>query len=268
MYRIAIHSVPRSGSSWLGELFNSSYSTKYCFQPLFSYALKNFLSIDSTGGRIDEFFARLETTQDEFICQLEKRKEGVLPLFEKRGLVSHIVYKEVRYANILKNMMERDAKVRLICIIRNPLAVISSWFSAPKEFDPEWDRAAEWFLGQSKNKGRDEEFYGFKRWIDAARIFHYLKDHYPDRVMILRYSDLLMDRVGTIDRLLGFAHLERDEQMNRFISESNERDVSDTYSVFRSRPSDDRWKSVLSQDIIDGIRNCLKDDPLAIYLSE
>lgn len=42
MHKIAIHSVPRSGSTWLGEILNSSANVKYCFQPLFSYKFKEF----------------------------------------------------------------------------------------------------------------------------------------------------------------------------------------------------------------------------------
>ena len=33
--------VPRSGTSWFGELFNSSPRVAYRFQPLFSYAFKD-----------------------------------------------------------------------------------------------------------------------------------------------------------------------------------------------------------------------------------
>jgi hypothetical protein len=39
MYPIAIPSVPRSGSTWLGEVLNSGYTSKYWYQPIFSYAL-------------------------------------------------------------------------------------------------------------------------------------------------------------------------------------------------------------------------------------
>ena len=44
MKRIAIHSVPRSGSSWLGQILNSSLKVCFRFQPLFSYAFKDYLN--------------------------------------------------------------------------------------------------------------------------------------------------------------------------------------------------------------------------------
>ena len=44
MKRIAIHSAPRSGSSWLGQILNSSPKVCFRFQPLFSYAFKDYLN--------------------------------------------------------------------------------------------------------------------------------------------------------------------------------------------------------------------------------
>lgn len=45
---IAIFGVPRSGTSWLGQLFNSSERVAYRYQPLFSYAFKGRLNENST----------------------------------------------------------------------------------------------------------------------------------------------------------------------------------------------------------------------------
>jgi hypothetical protein len=153
-------------------------------------------------------------------------------------------------------------------LIRNPLAVLSSWFAAPKEFKPEWSKSTEWFLATSKNCNRSEEFYGFKRWVDASRIFHALRDQYPSRVMIVRYSDLLSETNVTINELLDFAALQRDEQTDRFISESRSTDVADTYSVFRTKPSDEHWKDTLDHDIVSEVKRYLKGDALSTYLDD
>ena len=48
---VAIHGVPRSGTSWIGEIINSSPNVLYKFQPLFSYALKDFLTTFSKKRR-------------------------------------------------------------------------------------------------------------------------------------------------------------------------------------------------------------------------
>ena len=39
---ISIHGVPRSGTSWLGQILDSSPKVRYKFQPLFSYAFKKY----------------------------------------------------------------------------------------------------------------------------------------------------------------------------------------------------------------------------------
>src|SRR6056297_737368 len=104
--KIAIHSVPRSGSTWLGEIVNSNPKGKYAFQPLFSYALKDFLSQISTNRDIELFFRRVEDSKDSFLDQEQHRQDGRLPLFRKEYPVTHIAYKEVRYNHIIENLLE------------------------------------------------------------------------------------------------------------------------------------------------------------------
>ena len=35
---VGVHGVPRSGTSWLGQILNASKKVNFKFQPLFSYA--------------------------------------------------------------------------------------------------------------------------------------------------------------------------------------------------------------------------------------
>lgn len=46
-------------------------------------------------------------------------------MFEKNE-ITHIVYKEVRYHHIIKNLLLKDSSIKIIGIIRNPLATINS----------------------------------------------------------------------------------------------------------------------------------------------
>ena len=48
LVRVAIHGPPRSGTTWIGEIVNSSPRTIVKYQPLFSYALKDYLSPGSS----------------------------------------------------------------------------------------------------------------------------------------------------------------------------------------------------------------------------
>jgi hypothetical protein len=110
---VAIHRVPRSGTTWLGEIFNSSPNTIYKFQPLFSYALKDFLTSASSLQDINEFFQQLKEINDDFIDQIKKRNQDLLPVFKKEQS-THLVYKEVRYHNILNNLMRKKHNLYLV----------------------------------------------------------------------------------------------------------------------------------------------------------
>ena len=61
---ILITGVARSGTSWIGQIIDSSPEVVYRFQPLFSYAFKGFLDSNfigiGTGG-----FPSLLNRQDE-----------------------------------------------------------------------------------------------------------------------------------------------------------------------------------------------------------
>ena len=57
MNTIAIFGAPRSGTTWLGQLFNSSPNTLYRYQPLFSYEFKDYLSESNTKQNIKQFGA-------------------------------------------------------------------------------------------------------------------------------------------------------------------------------------------------------------------
>ena len=93
MNKIALHAVPRSGSTWLGEILNSNPFVKYCFQPLFSYKYKNFLSENSSTEDIIKFFNLIKITNDEFVCQKPERVLvlGTLSNFNKSETVTHVI---------------------------------------------------------------------------------------------------------------------------------------------------------------------------------
>ena len=160
MQKIAIHSVPRSGSTWLGEIFNSSPVVKYCFQPLFSYKLKDYLDEFSDKASIEIFFRSLLETSDEFICQNLQREMGALTSFRKSASITHVVYKEVRYHHILKNLIEKDKELRLILLVRDPIEVMNSWINSPREFDPSWSINDQLNTAPLKNLGQKENFFG------------------------------------------------------------------------------------------------------------
>lgn len=265
--KIAIHGVPRSGTSWIGEIVNSSPNTVYSYQPLFSYAHKGYLNTNSSKNDIDVFFNRIACCNDVFTNQQERRLCGDFPIF-KKDKITHIAYKEVRYINILHNLMSKDEELLLCAVIRNPLAVINSWIKAPREFrrDLGWKEEEEWRYALKKNLNRSEEYHGYEKWKDAADIFIELKQFYPDKVYIIEYKNLLNDAFRETQLLFQFLDLKITDQTVDFLKKSSILHKKDQYAVFKIKNSDDDWKKELDQEICSKIIDDLKGTKFECFL--
>ncbi len=264
---IAVHGVPRSGTTWLGEIFNSHPQVSYAFQPLFSYSLKSFLGDEPDVTRIEAFWSALMQSDDPFIHQTEKRANGRLPQFSKT-VPTHLVYKEVRYHHLLPALMKNAPRLRAILIVRDPRAAISSWLHAPREFraDKGWSVEEEWREAPSKNLTRPEEFNGFKRWKVATRIFMDLSKTYHDRIALIRYKDLLERPEASVTSLFNLCRLNMSSQTLDFLSSGSGHNPSDPYSVDARRIHDDGWKNRLDPAIAQEIAEELAGTELAFFL--
>lgn len=269
MQKIAIHSVPRSGSTWLGSIINSHSNVNFKYQPLFSYAFKGYLNSHSTLLEINKFFNDITVSNDDFLNQKKEVDEGHIPAFKKGKTISHICYKEVRYHHILENMLLQCSDLKLILLVRNPLAVLQSWFTSPKEFriDQGWVFEDEWLDASKKNLNRPEEFNGFNKWKEATMLFIKLMEMYPKQVVIITYNQLLKDTLNTISQLFEFTNLKLEEQTLSFINESQTVHQSNSYSIYKKRENDNSWEN-LPTHIIDYITCDLKDTKLEKYLHE
>ncbi len=265
--KVAVHGVPRSGTSWVGEILNSSPNTEYRYQPLFSYAHKDYLSNASTKEDIEQFFSRLCYCDDDFTNQKARRSSGDFPKFRK-DQITHVIYKEVRYINILFNLMRKTEDVVLCAVIRNPLSVTNSWLNAPREFrlDLGWSEVEEWRYALKKNLNRPEEFHGYEKWKEATNIFLQLRKAYPNRVYIQKYSDLLMQPKQEAEKIFNFLSLEFSGQAKAFLRDSTTCERGDAYAVFRKDQTDDKWKTELKSEIAKEIITDLKGTDLKIFL--
>jgi len=267
LYKVALHGVPRSGTSWLGSILDSSSQVIYRHQPLFSYALKSFLDENSNANKIEEFFSELRNTRDDFIIQKEGKINNIIPQFNK-SIPTHIIYKEARYHHIIENMMRNDKKVKVVGIVRNPKSVLSSWVEAPKEFNKEkWDIFKEWDNAPSKNEGLKEEFYGYQKWKEVAELFLDLQDKYPNRFYLINYFQLLNNTEEEVGSLFNFLKLTLGVQTLEFLRHGQKVDLSEeAYSVYRISQSDDKWKKSLPREIINTIDEDLSGSRLEKFL--
>lgn len=269
--RIAIHGVPRSGTTWLGEIFNSSPYTIYRYQPLFSWAFKHYLGPDSSDDTIAHFFEEIAKSEDPFLCQTAKRDSGSMPRFHKDPSADCVVYKEVRYHHALFRLARSMVDLKLVLLVRSPQAVVHSWLKAPREFRPDlgWKVEEEWRYALKKNLNRPEEFNGFEKWKEATASFVALAESFPERVFLVEYRNLLSETERVVGEMMEFCNLVVDPQTREFLAASRKSGAgqSDPYGVYRShRVLDEDWKEGLPASIMQEIEMDLKNTPLEQFL--
>ena len=265
---ISIHGVPRSGTSWLGQIFNSHPDVAYRLQPLFSYRFKNRINLNSTKDVICDFFDELyQVKDDDFI--LEKWRDHNNPIeldFKKNTSKNFLVMKMVRYHHLIEKFLLSDENLKVIGIVRNPCAVIYSWLNAPKEFNNKWDVLSEWRYAPSKNLGRIEEYNGFEKWKELALTFLELEQKNPERFLFIQYEQLVTDPNSIIENAFSFVGLKMERQVLDFIKSSQSYHSEDAYAVFKSPNVKDKWRSELDQRISEEIINEIHRTVLARFM--
>ncbi len=245
---IYLAGVARSGTSWLGQIFDSSPNVRFRFQPLFSYEFKNVVNEDSSESEFADFFERLYEAETDFLTQKDKRESGEYPTFKKNESPEYLVFKENRYQSIIEPMLRKNPDLYLVGIIRNPCAVLNSWMKNEKEFPKGSEPLEEWRFGNCKNNG-NEDYFGYYKWKEVAHLYLDLKDKYPDRVFVLKYEDLVIEPLQKTIEMFEFLHLSLDEQTKSFISASTSTENNSYYSVYKSRSVKDKWKEELHEYI-------------------
>lgn len=265
---ISIHGAPRSGTSWLGKIFDSHPAVAYRFQPLFSYRFKNAISETSSSQEVENFLNDLYAeTADEFILQLKQKSSGVHPNnLIKNTHASALVMKEVRYHYVIRALLKSVSGIKIIGIVRHPCGVINSWLKTPREFNHQWAPLDEWRLAPSKNQYRNEEYYGFEKWRELAAMFLELSSEYPDSFKLVRYEDLVREPMQTISELFVFCGLQMHIQTQEFLLASQTTEIDDPDTVFRKSDVAHRWKSELVYEIREAILNEIADTDLQIFL--
>jgi hypothetical protein len=265
---VSIAGVARSGTTWLGEILNSSPDVVYRFQPLFSYAFKDRIGVNSTREEYAEFLQDLYKSNDPFLLQTEKREAGILPLFKKVHSPRILTMKNARYHYLLIRFLGYFENLKVLAIVRNPCAVLASWMSIPKEFPVGSDPWSEWRLGTCKNQGRAENFFGFYKWRESTNIFIDLQNIFPDRVRVVRYEDLVKNPTDVTESLFDFCCLDFGDQTRHFLGESIKRHSDDLYSVYKDKNKNvkDGWRNRLDTRIVNDIEQELINTRLEIFL--
>lgn len=263
---VAIHGAPRSGTSWLGQLFNSNEHVAYRYQPFFSHAFRDRVDEHTDAAGLRAFFLDLIASEDGFLRQAGAHRLATsTPVFAKSA-ITHLVYKEVRFHHLLPHLMDSLGGLKAVGLVRDPRAVLASWACAPREFDPAWSLSREWRNAPSKNAGLRENWYGYERWKQLAQLFLTLSAAHPERFMLMRYEELSDSPEAAVRRLFDFSGLTLTPQADRFIADSTSRDDGEPYGVFRPRGlhSPRRLPDAIGREIAQD----LSGTALSLFLSE
>lgn len=190
------------------------------------------------------------------------------PKFEKSSSPTHIAFKETRYLHLIENMLKQSPDLKIVGIVRNPLACLASWVQAPKEFNPAWNLQQEWRSAPSKNLNKPEEFFGFDKWKEVAENFLRFEIMYPSQFKLIRYNQLNANPFDTATALFKFCDLNMHPQVAEFIAASQSVHDVDPYSVYRAKANDTQWHKVLPDDIVDAVLRDLSNSALQTFLEE
>ena len=228
--QVAIFGCPRSGTSWLGQLFNASESVAYRYQPLFSYEFKDWFGAHGVSAEsLAAFGDALLGAQSDFVLQALHPPKLPHP--------THLVWKEVRYHQLMPALAALPGLHRLVYIHRPALDVINSWYQAPKEFRAGQDIHAEYLDAPSKNTAPCE-YNGFNQWKRSLALALAVKAAQPDKVVLVSYDHLRADPLGQLSALFAATGLPMTEQVRAFVAASTSQHEDDAYSVFRNRPAE------------------------------
>lgn len=260
---VGIVGAPRSGTSWTGQIFDSAPGSLYRMQPFYSYAFRDKIHVRSSKEEINNFFNEMYLSKDPYLSQEDRRNAGVYPVFEEQEENPKVmVYKEVMFHYMLPVIIPAVDSLEILAIVRHPIEVVSSYYNAPREFDPSLDIQKEWYFAQTRNELLPERYFGYFKWKEYMSIVSCMKEKYPDRVTVVKYEDLAVAPLDMITELFEKYGIPLTKQTEDFIYNSQHSTVKDPYAVFRDVNAKKEKKS-LPDNIIEAIKKDLETFDIA-----
>jgi hypothetical protein len=259
--------MPRSGTSWLSQILDSSPEVRFRLSPLFSYAFKNAVDESSSAAEWERLFGDVYASDDRFMDQTDRREAGHYPTFPvKSPEPGLLVLKMTRYHHLLRAALRCSPQLRMVAIVRHPCGAIHSWLTTPAEFPATADPLEEWRSGNCR-KTAPEEFWGFEDWKRITRLHVQLESEFPERFRIVSYERLVQSAVQETADLFGFLDLEVGEQTRSFLHTSQTRRVAHSHAVFKDPSVRHRWRTELDPAIARKILAETEGADLARFLS-
>lgn len=262
-----ITGMPRSGTSWVGQIVESCPIVRYKMSPLFSYEFKNAVREGASREDWEVVLRGAYDSADEFLNQTYRRRAGEYPVFEdKVDDPPVLVVKFNRFQNLVEEMLDLFPELKMLSVVRHPCGAIHSWLTAPKEFPVDADPMAHWRSGAVKKTGYGD-YFGFEDWKRVTRLHLRLQEERPEQFRIERYEDLVAHPLEGTRRIFRFLDLPLGAQTEAFVRRSQTEVVEGDYSVFKKPEVKDRWRTQLQPEIRDAILGELRGTDLEVFLS-
>lgn len=258
--------MPRSGTTWLSQLFEAHPNLCVRLSPNYSYPLKNRLTESSSRDEWTEILRLAATSDDPFLTQNWRRDSGDLPHFDNKQVPHHLVIKDTRFHDIYLAGMEKLPAARCLYVVRHPCAILESWRKS-KEF-PSWaDFEQEWRTGACRKREGSGEYWGFDDWCRLTERYLDLQAEHPEQYLVFRYEEVVRNPEAMGAKLFAFFGESLDDMVKAFIVESHSRHDPGTYSVFKGLEVLDAWKQSFPPDIEVEIRRSVAGTRLEEFLT-
>ncbi|MCZ6643305.1 MAG: sulfotransferase [Gammaproteobacteria bacterium] len=258
--------MPRSGTTWLSQIYESSPQVLLRLSPNYSYPLKNMLDEQSSKDDwIKQLTAALDT-DDPFMTHNWRREKGELEWIDKDPtVVRQLVIKDTRFHHLYLKGMNFFPDAKCLFVVRHPCGHLNSWRSS-SEFPRGADFESNWRSGACRRDEGPGEYWGFDDWKALALEYLALEDAQPDRFKVFRYEDLVADPLGMTQALFQFVGLEFHDDVRSFLVRSHATHDPNVFSVFRSPKVADRWRGEFSVHIAEEIFRELQGTKLERFI--
>ena len=258
--------MPRSGTTWVSQFFAASPHIRVKFCPLYSYTFKNSMTEKDDASSWNSFFKRVYETRDEYMDQTYLSKEGLIPVFrDKDEYPQTLLIKSNRHHHLTESLLGKLPDLRMIALVRNPLAAINSWICNPTEFPSDADPLQEWRSGSCRKKGIGE-YWGFDDWKSVTLMHLNLENIYSDRFFLHRYEELIRNPYEQARVMFDQIGVQYSQHVDDFIRNSKLKHVEHPRSVFKTRQNNNKWKTQLDSRIIESILSDLSNTVLEKFI--
>lgn len=240
--------MPRSGTTWLSQIFESSPEIVVRLSPPYSWDFGGRLDLDSDARQWRTILQGAIDSHDKYVTQNYLRERGELPEFGDKTTATHLAIKDTRFHALYLAGMSALPAARTVYIVRNPGAALWSWRMC-KEFPADADFREHWRSGACRKVEGPGEYWGFDDWLNLTTSFLKLAADDPKRYLVVRYEDLVTRPRDTTERMFSFCDLELPQATVDFLRSSQSSFDPRTYSVFKGPKLRDDWRQELPSDI-------------------